>query len=131
MLDHLSTYATNYERTKAFYLHALTPLGAKLVAEFETENTTTGAKERVCAFGQDSMGKLWIIETPEPYTPRHLAFSAISREQVDAFHAAAIAAGGEDNGTPGVRPHYHDHYYGAFVLDPDGNNIEAVCHTAP
>lgn len=82
---------------------------------------------RVGGYGRDRP-VFWLHERADTGSGRHYAFSAISRAQVDAFHAAALAAGGKDNGAPGLRPHYHPNYYGAFVLDPDGNNIEAVCH---
>ena len=127
MIDHLSTYATNYERTRDFYNAALEPLGIGLVTEF----TASEGSERVCAFGSGQLGQLWVIESRIAYTPRHLAFRAASRRHVDEFHTAALAAGGTDNGAPGLRPHYHAGYYGAFVIDPDGNNIEAVFHGNP
>ncbi len=82
---------------------------------------------RACAFGS-SRPVFWVIEAKEPYSPRHVAFTAASREQVNAFHAAGLEAGGSDHGEPGPRPIYHEHYFGSFLLDPDGNNVEAVCH---
>ena len=124
VFDHLSTYATDYERTRSFYLAALAPLGVRLVTEF----TAGGSAERVCAFGNGKLGQLWLIESNIAYTPRHLAFRAASRMHVDQFHEAALAAGGIDNGAPGLRPDYHAGYYGSFVIDPDGNNLEAVFH---
>ena len=82
----------------------------------------------MCAFGPEGKPIFWIIETKDSYTPRHTAFSTDSRELVDKFHEAGVQNGGTDNGAPGLRPMYHEHYYGAFLIDPDGNNIEAVCH---
>jgi predicted lactoylglutathione lyase len=82
---------------------------------------------RMCAFGPQRP-IFWVIEVREDATPRHTAFSARARAEVDAFYRAALAAGGRDNGAPGLRAIYHPNYYGAFVLDPDGNNVEAVCH---
>ena len=84
-------------------------------------------ERRCCAWGPDR-AVFWVIEVREAVDPRHLAFTAPDRETVAAFHKAALAAGGRDNGAPGLRPAYHEHYFGAFVLDPDGNNVEAVCH---
>lgn len=83
---------------------------------------------KMCAFGPTGKPAYWIIELKEAATPRHIAFSAINREAVDAFHKIALENGGTDNGAPGLRLIYHEHYYGAFILDPDGNNIEAVYH---
>ena len=121
MLDHLGLDVTDYERSKAFYEHALAPLGIGLVME---------PVEGVGGFGEGGMPYFWIGRRDRPpQTGVHVAFAASSREQVDAFHAAALAAGARDNGGPGMREIYHPHYYGAFVLDPDGNNVEAVCHT--
>jgi predicted lactoylglutathione lyase len=85
--------------------------------------------EAYLGFGEDQKPFFW-IGTGKIKGPVHVAFLAKNREVVDQFHAAAVKAGGKDNGAPGLRPHYHQHYYGAFVLDPDGNNIEAVCHSA-
>jgi catechol 2,3-dioxygenase-like lactoylglutathione lyase family enzyme len=121
MIDHTGVGVTDIAKSKAFYRAALAPLGYEVVMEWEQ-----GA-----GFGVPSKPDFWIGEgTPNP-PPIHVAFRAESRQQVDAFFAAALAAGGRDNGAPGLRPHYHAHYYGAFVLDPDGHNIEAVCHLPP
>ena len=116
MIDHISLKVSDYERSKAFYTRALAPLGYTPVMEFG----------KACGFGP---GKpiFWVAEG-EPTTPIHLAFGTDDRAVVDAFHAAALEAGGKDNGGPGLRPQYHPSYYGAFVFDPDGHNIEAVCH---
>ena len=130
MLDHLGILAKNIAGAKAFYDAALAPLGAKVVLEFEPPGST-GA--RYIGYGTEAgKPKFWIqtsVGTPADKSgPIHLAFHAKTHGQVDAFYKAALAAGGRDNGQPGPRPHYHKSYYGAFVLDLDGNNIEAVCH---
>jgi catechol 2,3-dioxygenase-like lactoylglutathione lyase family enzyme len=128
MIDHLSTYATDYAATKAFYAAALGALGHGLQTERVAAEDPAFPTRRMCAFGPPRRPVFWIIEVREPASPRHVAFAAPDRATVDAFHAAALRAGGRDHGAPGLRPHYHPHYYGAFVLDPDGNNVEAVCH---
>ena len=120
MLDHLGLDVTDYERSKAFYERALTPLGIELIME---------PVPGIGGFGEDRKPYFWIGRRERPaQTGVHVAFAASSREQVDAFHAAALEAGATDNGGPGVREIYHPDYYGAFVLDPDHNNVEAVCH---
>ena len=124
MLDHVGISVSNYDRAVAFYTTALEPLGASLLFVVP-EEYTDGVK--TCGFGTDRP-TFWISEDGSQTPAVHIALSAASRADVDAFHKAALAAGGKDNGTPGLRPHYHEHYYGAFVLDEDGNNIEAVCH---
>lgn len=129
MIDHLSTYATNYVATKAFYLSAFAPLGYTLQMEFTAEWNADFPTQRMCAFGVQGKPTFWIIESKEQATPRHVAFVASSRAAVDAFYREAMTCGGQDNGKPGLRPHYHANYYGAFVFDPDKNNVEAVCHT--
>jgi catechol 2,3-dioxygenase-like lactoylglutathione lyase family enzyme len=120
MIDHVGFGVSDYERSKAFYAAALAPLGVTLLIE------PSGA---AAGFGADGKPFFW-LETRRPVADRvvHVAFAADHRETVDAFHAAALAAGGTDNGAPGMREIYHPHYYGAYVLDPDGNNVEAVCH---
>ena len=130
MIDHLSTYAVDFERTSAFYRGALQVLGYELVTEFVIgDNDGPDVPgQRVCAFGDGNSGGLWIIEVRQAASPRHFAFRAADRETVVAFHREALLAGGTDHGAPGVRSHYHADYFGAFILDPDGNNIEAVCH---
>ncbi len=121
MLDHLGLDVTDYDRSKAFYERALAPLGIGLVME---------PVHGIGGFGESGKPYFWIGRRDRPpHTGVHVAFVASSREQVDAFLAAALAAGASDNGGPGVREIYHPDYYGAFVLDPDGNNVEAVCHT--
>jgi catechol 2,3-dioxygenase-like lactoylglutathione lyase family enzyme len=126
MIDHIGMPVSNIARATEFYLKALAPLGIAIVMEVSAEETGHGA-----AVGFGSAGKpfFWITEAPTLSGGHvHVAFAAPSRAAVDAFYAAAIAAGARDNGPPGLRPHYHANYYGAFVLDADGNNIEAVCH---
>lgn len=125
MIDHLGITVGNFDASKAFYDHAMAPLGASLVMMVPAEYTG-GAK--IGGYGRDRP-IFWLHEGGEAGPGRHYAFSARSRAEVDAFYEAAIAAGGKDNGAPGLRPHYHPNYYAAFVLDPDGNNVEAVCHT--
>ena len=125
MIDHMGISISDFDEARAFYDHALAPLGAGMLYEVPPE-FTDGA--RVAGYGRDRP-TFWIAEGEKQSPPNHVALIAENRQQVDAFHAAALAAGGTDNGGPGLRPHYHEHYYGAFVLDPDGNNIEAVCHT--
>ena len=118
MIDHITIVVGNFGRAKAFYQAALAPLG--LVAVMEGTGDA--------GFGAEGKPFFWIAKGDKPKGGTHVAFAARTRAEVDAFHRAAIAAGGRDNGAPGVRAHYHPHYYGAFVFDPDGNNIEAVCH---
>ncbi len=128
MIDHVSAYTTQYDASKRFYAAACAPLGASLQREMTASWDPAFPTRRMCAFGPDRP-VFWVIEVREPASPRHMAFSAATRAQVDAFHRAALAAGGRDNGAPGVRAIYHPTYYGAFALDPDCNNVEAVCHT--
>ena len=113
------------ERAKAFYSNALKPLGIGVLMEVSAEETGADAH---AGFGKDNKAFFWIGSGARPKGGAHVAFTAPTRAEVDAFYRAAMGAGGKDNGAPGPRPHYHQHYYGAFVLDPDGNNIEAVCH---
>lgn len=129
MIDHLSTYATDYQATKTFYLSVFKPLGYSIQSEFVAHWNQQFPTQKMCAFGTDGQFSFWVIETQQPSTPRHIAFSADNRTKVDDFYQAGIDAGGRDNGAPGLRPHYHEHYYAAFLLDSDGNNVEAVCHT--
>lgn len=124
MLDHIGFPVSQFVRSKEFYSQALEPLGYRLIMEMSLSND--GA-DGYAGYGRDRP-QFW-IGTGKPLQARlHVAFTATDRAQVSAFHAAALAAGGIDNGAPGLRPHYHENYYGAFVLDPDGHNIEAVTH---
>jgi catechol 2,3-dioxygenase-like lactoylglutathione lyase family enzyme len=127
MLDHVAIPVSDYNRSKGFYLHALAPLGYELVLEVSSEET---GGDSHAGFGAGGKPQFW-IGTGKPIKGRvHFAFAAKNRAAVTAFYRAAIKAGGSDNGAPGLRPHYHKNYFGAFVLDPDGHNIEAVCHLA-
>ena len=118
MLDHVSIPVSDLNRSRSFYEEALSPLGYDLTMEHHISGV---------GFGQSGKPEFWIRQG-EPANANHVAFAADDRATVEAFHERAIAAGGSDNGRPGLRPEYHRSYYGAFVLDPDGNNIEAVCH---
>jgi catechol 2,3-dioxygenase-like lactoylglutathione lyase family enzyme len=126
MLDHTGFPVSDYKRSKAFYEKALAPLGYMLVMEVQQDQNDTPA----AGFGADGKPDFWIGGEGGLNKPIHIAFAAKERAAVDTFHRAAIAAGGKDNGAPGLRPHYHPNYYAAFVLDPDGHNIEAVCHAS-
>ncbi len=128
MIDHMGYNVSDLERSKAFYTAALAPLGHRIMRDL---GVAMGFGSDVSvARGGDPAGAFWIAQGP-PQEPRvHLAFAARNHAEVRAFHEAALAAGGRDNGPPGYRPRYHAHYYAAFVLDPDGYNIEAVCHRA-
>ncbi len=125
MIDHTGIAVTDYEKSKAFYTRALAPLGYQLLMEVSAE--LTGSTD-MAGFGEPPKTDFWISSGGPNRPAIHVAFRAATRAAVDAFHAAALAAGGTDNGAPGLRPHYHPNYYGAFVRDPDGHNIEAVCH---
>jgi catechol 2,3-dioxygenase-like lactoylglutathione lyase family enzyme len=125
MIDHVGFPVSDYARAKAFYTAALKPLGYTLIMEVTAERTGTTA---AAGFGKDGKPDFWIGAEGGLGRPMHIAVTSQDRAGVDAFHRAALAAGGKDNGAPGLRPQYHPNYYGAFVLDPDGHNIEAVCH---
>lgn len=125
MLDHVGFAVSDFDRSKAFYLKALKPLGISIVMEVTAEQTGNGA---AAGFGSGGKPYFWIGEENSVGSHVHVALAAPDRRMVDAFYEAAMAAGARDNGAPGLRPHYHPNYYGAFVLDPDGHNIEAVCH---
>lgn len=125
MIDHTGVAVSDPVRSRRFYEEALAPLGYKVLKEIPLE-FTGGAV--VLGFGVPPKPDFWINQGTPQKPHVHIAFRAENREQVDAFYRAAIAAGGTDNGPPGPRPHYHPGYYGAFVLDPDGHNIEACCH---
>jgi catechol 2,3-dioxygenase-like lactoylglutathione lyase family enzyme len=120
MFDHVGLNVKDYAASRTFFEQALAPLGYRVVMAFD--------EWKAAGFGTDEKPEFWISER-EPYgTGTHLAFTCAERATVDAFHDAALDAGGIDNGRPGPREQYHPNYYGAFVHDPDGNNIEAVCH---
>ncbi len=125
MIDHIGMPVRDLARATEFYLQALAPLGIAIVLRVSAEESGHGA---AVGFGADQKPFFWIGEGERLGGHVHVAFAASSRAAVDAFYRAGLAAGGKDNGPPGLRPHYHANYYGAFVLDPDGNNIEAVCH---
>lgn len=126
MLDHIGIAVSDMNRSRAFYEAALKPLGIGLVMEVTAEETGAEAQ---AGFGDEGKPYFWIGTGAKAKGGTHVAFTAPTRAAVDAFYAAALAAGGRDNGAPGLRPHYHPNYYGGFVLDPDGNNVEAVCHS--
>ncbi|MDR0243398.1 MAG: VOC family protein [Burkholderia sp.] len=122
MFDHVKFGVSDFAASKAFFLKALAPIGAVTVGEGEPSygiEISTPAKSSLCLF-----------QTAEKPAHLHIAFVADNRQQVDAFYRAALEAGGKDNGAPGLRPHYHANYYAAFVIGPDGHNIEVVCHQA-
>ena len=125
MIDHIALHVRDVAGATEFYLKALAPLGIGIVMQVSAEETGHGA---AVGFGSGQKPFFWLGEADQPSGPMHVAFAAPSREAVDAFHAAALGAGATDNGPPGLRPEYHANYYGAFVLDADGNNVEAVCH---
>jgi catechol 2,3-dioxygenase-like lactoylglutathione lyase family enzyme len=120
MFDHVKFGVSDYAASKAFFLKALQPLGVVAGAEGEPSYGV-----ELCGKGDSS---LCLYQTTGKPAPLHIAFVADTRQQVEAFYRAALGAGGKDNGAPGLRPHYHENYYAAFVIDPDGHNIEAVCH---
>jgi len=120
IIDHIGFAVSDYEKSKRFFTQALAPLGVELVMEVQGWS----------GLGKGGKPELWFGANAEPQPPMHLAFIAGTREQVREFYAAALAAGGKDNGPPGIREIYHPNYYGAFVIGPDGHNVEAVCHSA-
>lgn len=124
MIDHIGFSVSDYARAKTFYEKALAPLGYVLVMEVQQDDNDAPA----AGFGANGKPDFWIGGEGGLNKPVHVAITAKDRATVDAFYQAAIAAGAEDNGAPGIRAHYHPNYYGAFVRDADGNNIEAVCH---
>jgi catechol 2,3-dioxygenase-like lactoylglutathione lyase family enzyme len=127
MIDHTGVVVSDFEKSKRFYSAALAPIGMELLVEFPA--AVTGHTD-VAGYGEAPKPEFW-ISRGSPNTPTlHVAFRVASRTLVDAFHRAALQAGGTDNGAPGLRLHYHPNYYGAFVLDPDGHNVEVVCHEA-
>lgn len=128
MIDHLSTYTTNFPAAQKFYDAVLGALGYRrtmdMVAEWDPSHPTA----RISAYGPGDQAVLWLMEKKEGRPMGHVAFAAKTRADVEAFYKTALANGGKDNGAPGKRAHYHPGYFGAFVLDPDGNNLEAVIH---
>lgn len=124
MIDHVGIPVSDYARAKLFYQAALAPLGYSLIMEVQQDENDAPA----AGFGAEGKPDFWIGGEGGLNKAVHVAFVAKERSTVDAFHRAALAGGGRDNGAPGLRPHYHPNYYAAFVLDPDGHNIEAVCH---
>jgi catechol 2,3-dioxygenase-like lactoylglutathione lyase family enzyme len=125
MLDHLGLTVSDFKKARSFYDQALAPLGVAVVLEVTPEQTGGSAH---AGYGSDGEPDFWIGTGGAASGHVHVAFTAKDRASVDAFYAAAMAAGGQDNGPPGVREHYHPNYYAAFVLDADGHNVEAVCH---
>ncbi len=125
MIDHIGYAVSDLKRSLAFYKAALAPLGITLLMEVSKE--MSGGYEGA-GFGSENKPYFWIGTGKAVKGTTHVAFLAKDRKAVAAFYEAAIKAGGRDNGLPGIRPHYHEHYFGAFVLDPDGHNVEAVCH---
>ena len=121
-IDHITIEVADLERSRRFYEQALEPFGVRAIDSPNPDSGKPGVE-----LGPER-SEDFVITPGEPATPIHVAFLAPDRAIVDAFHAAALRAGGTDNGPPGLRPKYHEHYYAAFVLDPDGNNVEAVCH---
>ena len=119
MFDHIGFAVKDLEASRRFYIAALAPLGAGVAMEFAGH----------VGMGRDGKPQARFSQGDPPASRLHLAFKARNRAEVDAFHAAALAAGARDNGAPGLRPHCHPNYYGAFAIDPDGHNIEAVCHS--
>jgi catechol 2,3-dioxygenase-like lactoylglutathione lyase family enzyme len=125
ILDHVGYPVSDFDVSKSFYTRVLAPFGIRPM--MDVTNDMTGGHGEHVGFGIDKPD-FWIGTGKTAQSGVHIAFIASDRSIVDAFYKAAIAAGGRDNGPPGLRPHYHESYYGAFVLDPDGNNVEAVCH---
>jgi catechol 2,3-dioxygenase-like lactoylglutathione lyase family enzyme len=121
MFDHVKFGVSDFQASKRFFLEALAPLGVAVVSEGDPAYGV-----ELCA--PHGTVSLCLFQTDEKPAHLHIAFVAPTRQQVDAFHRAALAAGGRDHGAPGLRPHYHAHYYAAFVIGPDGHNIEMVCH---
>ena len=126
MIDHLGLTVSNYAKSKEFYSKALSGIGYSLLMEVPAAITKT---TDVAGFGENNKPDFWISEASTSNSHVHVAFVVKSRAQVEAFYKLALEAGGKDNGAPGIRPHYHANYYAAFVLDFDGHNIEAVCHS--
>ena len=128
ILDHIEFAVADAERSRRFYEGALGPLGITVVISVGPERSRTGGTRY--GMGQDGYPRIWFHDGEAPGTPIHLALATSKRDIVNAFHRAALAAGGIDNGAPGIREQYHPSYYAAFVRDPDGNNIEVVCQVS-
>ncbi|CAG9295958.1 glyoxalase/bleomycin resistance protein/dioxygenase superfamily protein [Celerinatantimonas diazotrophica] len=120
IIDHIGFSVSDFKKSHEFYSKALAPLGIEKIVEVEDAS----------GFGKNGKPEFWLGKGHLPQSSMHVAFTADSRKQVDQFYEAALASGGKDNGAPGIRERYHPNYYGAFVIDPDGHNIEAVCHHA-
>jgi catechol 2,3-dioxygenase-like lactoylglutathione lyase family enzyme len=120
VFDHIGIGVSNLETSKAFFVQALAPLGIGVVMDFP----------HAVGLGRGQKPSFWLGATDDKPVPLHIAFAAEDRRQVDAFYHSALAAGGKDNGSPGIRHHYHPNYYAGFVIGPDGHNVEAVCHRA-
>lgn len=129
ILDHIELAVRDAEASRQFYEHALAPLDMVRIITVGPERTRTGGTRH--GFGKDGYPRLWIHDREAPGSGTHIAFATKTRAVVDAFHQAALDAGGIDNGAPGIRLRYHAHYYAAYVLDPDGINVEVVCQQAP
>ncbi len=127
MIDHTGLTVSDLARSKTFYQKALAPIGYTLIAEIPAALTGRGDS---AGFGVAPKPDFWVGAGQANVPHVHVAFRVDSRAEVDAFYKAALAAGGRDNGPPGLRPHYHPNYYSAFIFDFDGHNIEAVCHNA-
>ena len=128
MIDHMSIQVLDYDASKAFYLRALGPLGYSLQMELSRAEIPDLPSPKVGGLGEQGKPDFWLSGSTHPTTAQHLAFRAGTRAAVDAFYKAALAAGAKPNGEPGIRAHYHPNYYGAFVIDLNGHNLEAVCH---
>ncbi|MBN8872640.1 MAG: VOC family protein [Rhodospirillales bacterium] len=127
VINHIEIGVTDVTASRRFYEAALAPLGLSLVISVDAARTMRGTPRY--GFGREGYPSFWIHGEESADRPIHIAFTATTNDRVDAFHAAALASSGTDNGAPGIRAHYHSRYYAAFVLDPDGNNIEAVCQS--
>ena len=127
MIAHIGIIVSEIERSKKFYTAALKPIGYRMIREYGVTPTRPAAS---AGFGEPPRADLWIYQGDPGRVTTHIALQVNKRALVDGFYAAAMAAGGKDNGRPGLRPQYSANYYGAFVLDPDGYNVEAVCREA-
>lgn len=128
MIDHFGICVSDYEKSRDFYTAALAPLGYSTIMELTKEKVPELPYASLGGLGEGGKPDFWLHPGNPVTPPMHIAFQAKSRAQVDAFHQAALAAGATDNGPPGIRAHYHPTYYGAFVIDLNGHNLEVVCH---